>query len=225
MPASRRQVYGVLLITFAFFGPAYAQWWNPFAPSDYEDCAERAARDAKSKEALTVLLHSCNTKFSGRRKQGGGYTFYDQRQQRSFDISGPNPTASEMKYIDSQYEERAAQRAALEAALERRRLSAVADVNIVSSSIDCVASNTCLSFKLTLRIRNNSPETISSLSVGWAFTPKNEKGCPTTAPTKKTRFVSLQKGETTILNIDGTDGPDKGFVRYCAYVTDVSIIP
>jgi hypothetical protein len=51
----------VLIITvFALFGsvrecflePAYAQWWNPFVPSDYEDCAERAARDAKSKEAL-----------------------------------------------------------------------------------------------------------------------------------------------------------------------------
>jgi hypothetical protein len=80
-----------------------AQWWNPFAPKDYEDCAESAARDARSKEALSILLSSCNSKFPGRRKPGGGYTFYDSRQDRSFDIAGPNPTPDEMDFVDKQY--------------------------------------------------------------------------------------------------------------------------
>src|SRR5262249_32237366 len=39
-----------------------------FGPKDYEDCAENAARDAKSKEALSILLYSCDSKFRGRRK-------------------------------------------------------------------------------------------------------------------------------------------------------------
>jgi hypothetical protein len=41
--------------------------------------------------------------FAGRRKEGGGYTYYDFMQNRHFDILGPNPTAEERKQIDRQY--------------------------------------------------------------------------------------------------------------------------
>jgi len=101
-----------------------AQWWNPFAPNDYEECAETAARDAKSKEALSILIDSCKSKFAGRRKPSGGYTFFDPRQSRAFDIEGPNPTRAEMEEIDNAYsdyrkrqEQREAERKATEARL------------------------------------------------------------------------------------------------------------
>ena len=84
--------------------PLSAQWWNPFAPKDYEDCAESAARDAKSKAALDILLEACDSNFKGRRKLGGGYTYFDPRQFRDFDIAGPNPTRREVETIDKQYE-------------------------------------------------------------------------------------------------------------------------
>jgi hypothetical protein len=111
LPAGRRvqwlkRFLAALAIMYSIFlggTSAYAQWWNPFAPKDYEDCSESAARDARSKEALSVLLASCESKFPGRRKPGGGYTFYDPRQLRAFDISGPSPTSQEMAYIDHQY--------------------------------------------------------------------------------------------------------------------------
>jgi hypothetical protein len=45
----------------------------------------------------------CNARFAGRRKPGGGYTYYDFMQGRSFDIAGPNPTAAERKQIDREY--------------------------------------------------------------------------------------------------------------------------
>jgi hypothetical protein len=48
-------------------------------------------------------LRDCNTRFAGRRKAGGGYTYYDFMQDRSFDIAGPNPTAEEHKEIDREY--------------------------------------------------------------------------------------------------------------------------
>jgi hypothetical protein len=80
---------------------ASAQWWSR-APADFEDCAE-AAEKAASKEARTAALSECNAKFAGRRKPGGGYTYYDFMQDRSFDIAGPNPTAEEQKHIDEQY--------------------------------------------------------------------------------------------------------------------------
>jgi hypothetical protein len=80
---------------------APAEWWKR-APADFEDCAESAGH-AASKEEKTAALTDCNAKFAGRRKPGGGYTYYDFMQDRSFDIAGPNPTPEEQKYIDQQY--------------------------------------------------------------------------------------------------------------------------
>jgi len=34
-----------------------------FPPTDYEDCAARAAKDARSKDALSVLLSLCDSEF------------------------------------------------------------------------------------------------------------------------------------------------------------------
>ena len=80
---------------------AHAQWWRS-TPVDFESCAD-AAEKAKSKEEKTSALAECNAKFAGRRKPGGGYTYYDFMQDRTFDIAGPNPTPEEQKHIDHQY--------------------------------------------------------------------------------------------------------------------------
>jgi hypothetical protein len=80
---------------------AQAQWWRS-TPVDFEECAD-AAEKAATKEAKTSALAECNAKFAGRRKPGGGYTYYDFMQDRTFDIAGPNPTPEEQKKIDEQY--------------------------------------------------------------------------------------------------------------------------
>jgi hypothetical protein len=80
---------------------ADAQWWRS-APHDFESCAD-VAEKAKTKEEKTTKLAECNAKFAGRRKAGGGYTYYDFMQDRTFDIAGPNPTPEEQKKIDEQY--------------------------------------------------------------------------------------------------------------------------
>jgi hypothetical protein len=78
-----------------------AQWWSR-APADFEECADAAEKSA-TKEEKTAALAECNAKFAGRRKPGGGYTYYDFMQDRTFDIAGPNPTPEEQKNIDQQY--------------------------------------------------------------------------------------------------------------------------
>ena len=80
---------------------AQAQWWSR-APADFEECADKAEK-AATKEEKTSQLSECNAKFAGRRKPGGGYTYYDFMQNRSFDTAGPNPTPEEQKKIDEQY--------------------------------------------------------------------------------------------------------------------------
>jgi hypothetical protein len=93
---------------------AQAQWWSR-APVDFEECADKAEK-AATKEEKTAQLTECNAKFAGRRKPGGGYTYFDFMQNRSFDIAGPNPTPEEQKKIDEQYT----------AFLERERRSRIA---------------------------------------------------------------------------------------------------
>jgi hypothetical protein len=78
-----------------------AQWWRS-APVDFESCAD-VAEKAKTKEEKTAALAECNAKFAGRRKPGGGYTYYDFMQDKTFDLAGPNPTPEEQKKIDEHY--------------------------------------------------------------------------------------------------------------------------
>jgi hypothetical protein len=82
---------------------APAQWWSR-APADFEECAD-VAEKAATTEARRAALTECNAKFAGRRKPGGGYSYFDFMQNRSFDIAGPNPTPEEQKHIDQQYTE------------------------------------------------------------------------------------------------------------------------
>jgi len=81
---------------------AQAQWWGARGPADFEECADSAEK-AAANEARAAALAECNAKFAGRRKPGGGYTYFDFMQNRSFDIAGPNPTPQEQRYIDEQY--------------------------------------------------------------------------------------------------------------------------
>jgi hypothetical protein len=80
---------------------ADAQWWKR-APVDFEECAD-AAEKAATKAEKTSALADCNAKFAGRRKAGGGYSYYDFLQDRTFDIAGPNPTPEEQRKIDQSY--------------------------------------------------------------------------------------------------------------------------
>ncbi|MGY8704305.1 hypothetical protein RAD16_01000 [Bradyrhizobium sp. 18BD] len=89
---------GFFLLTHSH---AQAQWWKR-APVDFEECAD-AAEKAATKAEKTAALADCNAKFAGRRKAGGGYSYYDFLQDRTFDIAGPNPTPEEQKKIDESY--------------------------------------------------------------------------------------------------------------------------
>jgi hypothetical protein len=92
-------VTGLVLIS----ARSNAQWWKPHDPRDFEECSESAERSATSKEMRASLISECDAKFAGRRKPGGGYTYYDFMQNRHFDIAGPNPTPEELRQIDVQY--------------------------------------------------------------------------------------------------------------------------
>src|SRR5262249_7629572 len=68
--------------------------------------------------ALDILVSACGNKFTGRRRPGGGYYYFDARQDKQFNIAGPNPTPAEMKKFDEEYSRYL---------VEQRRLEAIED--------------------------------------------------------------------------------------------------
>jgi hypothetical protein len=79
------------------------QWWPQLNHQDFEQCSQKAERTASSKDERASLIAQCDKQFVGRRKMGGGYTYYDFLQNRHFDIAGPNPTPKELKHFDEEY--------------------------------------------------------------------------------------------------------------------------
>jgi hypothetical protein len=78
---------------------------GPIVAMDYEACADEAKTNASSTSEYSKLMTRCGERFAGRRKSGGGYTYFDFMQSKTFDIAGPNPTESERKQIDHSYME------------------------------------------------------------------------------------------------------------------------
>jgi hypothetical protein len=93
-------VITVAAVAFALHGPSVE------AARDYEECVEAITANQSnpaSGDEHNAAMMGCNARFAGRRKPGGGYSYYDFMQGRSFDIAGPNPTAEERKQIDGEY--------------------------------------------------------------------------------------------------------------------------
>jgi hypothetical protein len=93
---------GVIAVTFvavavSFRGSALE------SARDFEQCVEAIGANSSFTHERGIAMTGCNARFAGRRKPGGGYSYYDFMQGRSFDIAGPNPTAEERKQIDLEY--------------------------------------------------------------------------------------------------------------------------
>jgi hypothetical protein len=100
----------ILVAIGLFLGlPTYGS--APVAARDFEECVEALPASSPfhqsslpSNDAPDNSMMDCNARFAGRRKPGGGgYSYYDFMQDRTFDIAGPNPTADERNRIDREY--------------------------------------------------------------------------------------------------------------------------
>ena len=236
----------MLILATAAITATVVSKWNPFSPRDYEDCAARSAKDAKSKDALSVLLSICSTEFKGRRKAGGGYTFYDRCRDRAVDIKGPNPTTDEQKdmreeclaYIDAQARvaaedresERKAEQAAQEARAEKNKIllarqwAATPSVNITLIGFGCSLLEllSCDHVDLKFRANNRSKEALSGLAIGLASVPTKNDPCPVSFAFQRETWVSLSPGETGVFEIESLD-PEFSKHAVCMKVLDVKI--
>lgn len=63
--------------------------WSLFSPKDFEECRDEAAREAKNKDSLHILINSCDEQFPARRKPEGGYEYYSASTDHTIDVSDP----------------------------------------------------------------------------------------------------------------------------------------
>jgi hypothetical protein len=208
IPKVRTLLGAAILIAATTVSTIVVSKWNLFPPKDYEECAARAAKDAKSKDGLSVLLSICASDFKGRRKAGGGYAYYDSCQHRTFDIKGPNPTPDEVHYVKLQClnyldaearaaaEEAEAERKAQQAAQEARemRQQAEREARVEATrrlrdrkiwairDIHVTPAFDCrgsLTFcSKKFKVTNGSNEALSGVLIGLAFAPTTNAACP-----------------------------------------------
>jgi hypothetical protein len=83
----------------------------------------------------------------------------------------------------------------------------------------------CPFYDVTVRVKNQSNENISSVSLGWVFFPDGGD-CPSVVASRESARVSLRPSDTTVLHFKGSDGPSGDEkTLYCIRVTDVQISP
>jgi hypothetical protein len=96
-------VLGLLaLVAIASSLGFYLRGSAPEVARDFEECVE-AIHAGVYQAVQDNSMMDCNARFAGRRKSGGGYSYYDFMQDRTFDIAGANPTPEERNRIDREY--------------------------------------------------------------------------------------------------------------------------
>jgi hypothetical protein len=110
--------------------------------------------------------------------------------------------------------------------LERRRQTALSLVRVTSREFNCPSMMVgCPFYDVTVRVKNQSNENISSVSLGWVFFPDGGD-CPSVVASRESARVSLRPSDTTVLHFKGSDGPSGDEkTLYCIRVTDVQISP
>jgi hypothetical protein len=100
---------GVIAITFVAVAVSF-RGSDLESARDFEQCVEAIGGNSSFSQSgpspgdeRGIAMTGCSARFAGRRKSGGGYSYYDFMQGRNFDIAGPNPTAEERKQIDLEY--------------------------------------------------------------------------------------------------------------------------
>jgi hypothetical protein len=207
-------------------------------PVDFEQCSELAARSVKTPNTLALLLSRCESKFAGRRKPGGGYTYLHPLMHQQFDIKGPIPTKEEMEHIAHEFDayierkkEAESARLAREAAI--REEQAKQRMKVRENIAAAVVKMTILGvkfgsseFDVSVKVNNESEETLSEISFGWALIPKSEGACPTDVQdARSVKSVDLPPGGSAVLNTHETTSVPTlpSSFRLCGKVSGVRI--
>lgn len=197
-----------------------------FGPSDYEECSSSAAKKAKNRDALLVLLQNCETEFPARKNEYGQYVYWDRETNIKFIVSGPKLSDADRRRIQSEktrikQEEQERSQRIQQQAQERSQRNAAARQRVqVTDLKNACDDSLCMKKLLTMTVKNNYHAALDSVSVGWVIA-KDIKECGA-VPQQETRYMVINPGETAVLTFQTWEGPQGSF-RSCMNVTAVNV--
>ena len=221
------------LITIFSSSNVVGQWWNPFTPDDYEECAKKAANKAKSDKALDILLSACSTDFPARRNpdQKGTYVYTSPKTQDSYSVNTPSPdtatieTAIEDKRkADLLARETVAQKNK-EKQIKARQTKLTNDIDrkkvtVLSYSATCTTPN-CQTKNALILINNKTSRKITEIKFGFVFYASNSKvDCPREYEPLRTIVVDIAPQTIYTHKFETSSGSRSNF-RICAGITEV----
>jgi hypothetical protein len=185
---------GLVVVAFVSLSvPASAQFFGLLGPSDYEECADRAARETQDRNALNIRLETCHATFPARRKPGGGYQYclVFQREVECIDVRSPKMSRQDWDQVDRRsaaiqaetrlraFELERQQRETIQAR-QLARTNAATGVSLRRAEVRCertdVISARCVSASLLIEIENVSRLNIKGLELNYLL--PSEGVCP-----------------------------------------------
>jgi hypothetical protein len=221
------------IIFILFSNGVVAQWWNPFAPDDYEECAKKSANKAKSDKALDILLSACSAEFPARRNpsQKGAYVYTSPETQDSYSVDMPNPDTvtietaiEERRKVDTlAYEKVIKEEKERQIKAKQQKLINDIDktkVTVPSYSASCTTPN-CQTKSALILINNMASRKITQIKFGFVFYDSGYKvDCPRKYEPLRTIEVEI-KPQTTYTHRFETSSGSRSNFRICAGITDV----
>lgn len=206
----------IYLLSLNFFSNA----WSPFGPSDFEDCAKKAAQEAKSHNALSILIAQCGTEFPARRALSGGYEYFDAVTMQSISVSGPKLSASDKTKITRHQEAIIQARAEAYRIQDTKNKQAISKINVIKWNISCANSYYCNQKIITAVIKNESSYLITKVGVGIIVNRKIDSCGVLSESTSAS--ISIPAGRSATVNFHTWDGPTDGGYQTCFGVTSVT---
>jgi hypothetical protein len=238
----------LILLTAAFLlvsGNVVA--FELFGPSDYEECAERAAKGARSDKALKVLLKTCRSKFQARRKTGGGYIWCPYIRELSDTVCVDVAKATVSKRDRARLDELVNQKRAYLTTRAANTRDAQRNTRLVEWNFSCDdpfridkrsydpsyanepmpvyegSSGSCVGYHVTGKILNGSNYALRQIGIGVQFLYGAQECSSTIAETRRLN-VALAPGATTSFSFSVSSVEIKTMSRAsngCLMVTSV----
>lgn len=236
----------IFILFFILFRTGNANAFSLFGPSNYEDCEVSAAKDAKSEQALQILIKKCNSDFPARKSQQGGYFYFEPNSKEWIPVSSPKMTKLDWEKVsqaiavfeleqtkrENELRKRAEEtklrkeaddklRSETNAAVKAELLSGI---SVMSFSYQCKSTYNCRDKNFTVKLKNNSKHDIRMVGFGILLTPVKQDCTGTHSENAGSQLVDLGAGDTTVINFTQNEfGPVTSNLHGCIWVTSVRL--
>ena len=203
-------------------------------PKDQEDCAARAAKDARSVAAMRVLTNDCETEFPAQRQDDGSYAYYVGELDKWVPVSGPKLSAADndnIRNLRAKAQKDKEQEAAEDQKAQDRENKEIADVltktKVSEYNVSCNIDDTfikCYDKNITVKIVNSSDKTISGITVMYEIGQNID--CKGSLSKSFDNTISIPPGGTgtIVQNVTFKDAGPEGVMNGCVRIGGINAI-